>query len=422
MPTYKDINQLTEETNIAGTEKVPVSGTKFIYFTKFKDWIVNSISSLITTNYIPKWDSVNKRFVNSKIFDNGTNVGIGTNNPTSPLDIIYTDANFNAGISLMNDSNHSYALPSLNIKDRHGNTQAQFCYITPLYANPAMRNTVLFNSVYNGVHLGFVTSSGGSADPNQPTTNMGDIYFQTGSVAANKHLFISGTTGRVGVGNTNPSEKLDVVGVVKSSVGFKVGDGTGTWKSVAGLILTAYHPSGTSSVGVSHSYDCMELFNCNSSTPSKTDIDEGGAYPNPTNNAKIAKRNIWTDSPDVLKYKHKLTEGIYGSFGSFPAYSNLVTWLNAISNGISGYALKNNSSIFTELSGGTYLLNLTQLNSNMKMGMNYTFVGRAVGEVKLDLIDTRDSSLIAISVNQIISFDFVKVAHMVIIYRNLEVR
>ena len=42
---YKDINELTEETNIAGTEKVPVSGTKYVIFNKIKDWIINSLKT-----------------------------------------------------------------------------------------------------------------------------------------------------------------------------------------------------------------------------------------------------------------------------------------------------------------------------------------------------------------------------------------
>jgi len=42
---YKDISELTEETNIAGTEKVPVSGTKYVIFNKIKDWIINSLKT-----------------------------------------------------------------------------------------------------------------------------------------------------------------------------------------------------------------------------------------------------------------------------------------------------------------------------------------------------------------------------------------
>ena len=42
---YKDINELTEETTIAGTEKVPVSSTKYVLFNKIKDWIINSLKT-----------------------------------------------------------------------------------------------------------------------------------------------------------------------------------------------------------------------------------------------------------------------------------------------------------------------------------------------------------------------------------------
>lgn len=43
--SYKDISELTEETNIAGTEKVPVSSTKYVLFNKIKDWIINSLKT-----------------------------------------------------------------------------------------------------------------------------------------------------------------------------------------------------------------------------------------------------------------------------------------------------------------------------------------------------------------------------------------
>lgn len=197
------------------------------------------------------------------------------------------------------------------------------------------------------------------------------------------------------------------------------------WKAGSGLIFTQYLRYGTNGFGVYNSYDCMELFECDYTIYTKADIDTGVVYPNPVNTAKIAKRNIWTDSPDVVKYKHKLTEGIFGSLGAFPANTNLSTWLNTTSNGVAGYALKNCTSIFTDLSGGAaYYLNLTQIVSNMKMGMNYTFVGRAVGAgaVTFEVVDSRGSASTNLTTSQIISFDFIRIATGIVLYRNYEVR
>ncbi|MFV0501731.1 MAG: hypothetical protein ACK5MH_09105 [Bacteroidales bacterium] len=197
------------------------------------------------------------------------------------------------------------------------------------------------------------------------------------------------------------------------------------WKAGSGLIFTQYQRYGTNAFGVYNSYDCMELFECSYTTPNKTDIDEGVVYPNPINQAKISKRNIWTDSPDVLKYKHKLTEGIFGSIGTFPANTNLSTWLNTTSNGVAGYNLKNCTSIFTDLFGGmAYYLNLTQIVSNMKMGMNYTFVGRAIGAgvVMFEVVDSRGSASTNFTIDTIVSFDFVRISTGIVLYRNFEVR
>jgi hypothetical protein len=40
-----------------------------------------------TANYMPKYAGTGNGFVNSQVFDNGTNVGIGTSSPTAKLDV-----------------------------------------------------------------------------------------------------------------------------------------------------------------------------------------------------------------------------------------------------------------------------------------------------------------------------------------------
>ena len=167
--------------------------------------------SQLTNGFIPKWNATNGLFNNSVICEKGEKVGIGTDNPLSILDITYNDNNYNAGVSVTNLSTGSSALPGINVKDSSKVTQAQFSYVPTNYANPALQNIVLFNSVYKGVSMGFVSSSSGGGS----ATYMGNIFFQTGPSIANRHLFISGATGYIGMGNTSPAEKLDVVGNIK---------------------------------------------------------------------------------------------------------------------------------------------------------------------------------------------------------------
>ncbi len=52
----------------------------------------SSTVSSLTNNYLPKWNS-NGTFANSLIYDNGTNVGIGTTTPNWSLEIASTSAN-----------------------------------------------------------------------------------------------------------------------------------------------------------------------------------------------------------------------------------------------------------------------------------------------------------------------------------------
>ena len=69
-----------------------------------------------TTNYITKWTGVNS-IGNSQIFDNGSNVGIGWNNPTQKLDV---NGNINvrgSQIRMANSSSHFYG-DSINLASR----------------------------------------------------------------------------------------------------------------------------------------------------------------------------------------------------------------------------------------------------------------------------------------------------------------
>ena len=97
------------------------------------------------------------------------------------------------GVNIRNTSNTSNALNGLTIYDSANTAVGQFNYINTVYANSALQNTVLINSVGN-VKLGFAASNNIAANTNS------DIYFQTGSTTDGRMIYVAGQAAMVGIG------------------------------------------------------------------------------------------------------------------------------------------------------------------------------------------------------------------------------
>ena len=131
----------------------------------------NLITGTGTTNYLPKFTGASV-LGNSQIFDNGTNVGVGTTSPVSLLNL-YSDSNL---IQLQNSTTGSGTGDGTRINLSGNDLQI---------INRESANTIFFTADTERIRI----TSGGN----------------------------------VGIGTTSPSQKLDVNGLINSTNGISVG-------------------------------------------------------------------------------------------------------------------------------------------------------------------------------------------------------
>ena len=148
-----------------------------------------------TTNFVTKWNT-NTSLASSLIYDNGTNIGIGTTSPDSLL--LLEKANIN-NVSLF------------KIKAHNGPTPSTAFDIT--YLNDAGVATVS----YYGGNQSKIVLDGGNDNAG------GNILIYSGSgelttrIHGTSHSWLNSGSGNVGIGTNTPAYKLDVSGSLRSN-------------------------------------------------------------------------------------------------------------------------------------------------------------------------------------------------------------
>ena len=155
-----------------------------------------------TPNYVVKWGNSGTELNTSQIYDNGTNVGIGTASPSYKLDV-------NGNVNIANGAivkGYSGTTPwwgwtkAIDISSASGPQ-----YRTITYTNPP--NSKGWMLAFHGSNDYFAIAHTSNA-------------WSTGSI----YVYVSGT-GAVGIGTTSPGAKLDVAGTVNAN-GYSVGGTT----------------------------------------------------------------------------------------------------------------------------------------------------------------------------------------------------
>ena len=159
-----------------------------------------------TLNYVPKWTPDGATLGNSIIFDNGTNVGIGTNAPLGKLDVVGDVFSYNTGFGQFSSTAgvKNYANFS---SDNHGSVLVG----SNLYSN---NGTLYIAKTHNSL------SGVGVFMPGNGQSRQGGIDFYTKSVASvtadalystTPNMVLS-STGNLGVGTTSPISKTQITG------------------------------------------------------------------------------------------------------------------------------------------------------------------------------------------------------------------
>ena len=165
-------------------------------------WGSTLVDSSASANYVPKMSDSNT-LSNSLIYDNGTNIGIGTTSPSEKLhvsDTVFVDYPDGNGTSLKigrNDLSNYWEV------------------------NHAGSDFRLFNTAGSGSDVIIGLNAAGTSYSNRlgigvsPTTQLdvnGSAKISSNLTVDTNTLYVDSTNNRVGIGTTSPSYKLEVNG------------------------------------------------------------------------------------------------------------------------------------------------------------------------------------------------------------------
>ncbi len=218
---------------------------------------------------------------NSVLFNNGTNVGIGTTTPQTKLDVYQAGTTGWAGRIIVRNENVAPLMGVYNNVAMIGAHNASLTAWSPLYLNTdntlgTYGNVIIGGNVgigttnpgtwygqpvkldvasgyvaIGGLRIGGKTSAEGTAGVNVIYQDE-NIGISTGGVG--KHIFLN-PSGNVGIGTTTPGAKLEVAGQIKITGGSpgagKVltsdASGLASWQTFASLL-----PAGTNGQTLRH--------------------------------------------------------------------------------------------------------------------------------------------------------------------------
>ena len=190
--------------------------------------LTNPVTGTGVTNYVAKWGTTTS-ISQSQIFDNATNVGIGTASPGQKLDVIgsgrFTGTLFanNSGANIrIGGTTEAGIWTATNNVFRLGdwNTGTKKIDINLVTGNVAIGDTPttykldILGSLRNTTGAAFATSSGNVLVGT--TTDAGYKLDVSGSLRNTTDAYLSTASGRVGIGTTSPNTgfKLDVNGAI----------------------------------------------------------------------------------------------------------------------------------------------------------------------------------------------------------------
>ena len=296
----------------SGSGQGLLSSTDWTTFNNKQNALTNPVTGTGTNNFLPKFTGAST-IGNSLVFDNGTNVGIGTATPYSKLDVLgsisingrpvidnsTTELYFGGITGVSGRGTDLIAFYTSNSEKMRLNPSGNLGLgVTPsadiwtsfkgiqintwgggIFSGSAVTNFV-HNNYYDGTNIKYFRN--GSAALYQQNGNIHIWYNAPSGTAGNTISFTQAMTlnasGNLSIGNTNDSFKLDVTGTLRTTGNITLGNGLSERILSASSYIEMYNAS-TGDMTLFSGFPGASIKFCtnNSSTPKLTIASTGAA-------------------------------------------------------------------------------------------------------------------------------------------------